>query len=33
MQIVTAVGHALWMFFTMKWPNFWGLSLASCSLP
>ncbi|MDR5743553.1 putative permease [Caballeronia peredens] len=27
MQIVTAVGHALWMSFTMLWQIFWGLSL------
>ena len=27
MQIVTAVGHALWMAFTMLWEIFWGLSL------
>ncbi|MHB9837972.1 permease [Paraburkholderia terrae] len=27
MQIVTALGHALWMAFTMLWQIFWGLSL------
>ncbi|WP_281663172.1 permease [Paraburkholderia fungorum] len=27
MQIVTALGHALWMSFTMLWQIFWGLSL------
>ena len=27
MQIVTALGHALWMGFTMLWQIFWGLSL------
>ncbi len=27
MEIVTAVGHALWMAFTMLWQIFWGLSL------
>ena len=27
MQMVTAVGHALWMAFTMLWQIFWGLSL------
>ncbi|SAL67386.1 putative permease [Caballeronia humi] len=27
MQIVTALGHALWMSFTMLWQMFWGLSL------
>ncbi len=27
MHIVTALGHALWMAFTMFWQIFWGLSL------
>ncbi|MFM0142494.1 permease [Paraburkholderia sp. RL18-085-BIA-A] len=27
MQIITALGHALWMAFTMFWQIFWGLSL------
>ncbi|MFM0484859.1 permease [Paraburkholderia strydomiana] len=27
MQTVTALGHALWMAFTMLWQIFWGLSL------
>lgn len=27
MQIVTALGHAFWMAFTMLWQIFWGLSL------
>ena len=27
MQIFTALGHALWMSFTMLWQIFWGLSL------
>jgi uncharacterized membrane protein YraQ (UPF0718 family) len=27
MQIVTALGHALWMSFTMLWQIFWGLNL------
>jgi uncharacterized protein len=27
MQIVSALGHALWMAFTMLWQIFWGLSL------
>ena len=27
MQIVTALGHALWMSFTMFWQIFWGLNL------
>ncbi|MFL9964623.1 permease [Paraburkholderia sediminicola] len=27
MQIVTALGHALWMAFTMFWQIFWGLSV------
>jgi len=27
MQIVSALGHALWMSFTMFWQIFWGLSL------
>jgi uncharacterized membrane protein YraQ (UPF0718 family) len=27
MQIVTALGHALWTSFTMLWQIFWGLSL------
>lgn len=27
MQIVTALGHALWMAFTMLWQIFWGLGL------
>lgn len=27
MQIITALGHALWTAFTMLWQIFWGLSL------
>jgi uncharacterized membrane protein YraQ (UPF0718 family) len=27
MQVIDAVGHALWMAFTMFWQIFWGLSL------
>jgi uncharacterized membrane protein YraQ (UPF0718 family) len=27
MQILSALGHALWMSFTMLWQIFWGLSL------
>lgn len=27
MNIVMAIGHALWMAFTMFWDIFWGLSL------